>query len=478
MTSKEFWKLYMAKDGCVKHFDKICDFFSQELPPDFADEYDVGEVIIETKGHNETAKNFDRVLKFTELLQRNHPNLYLENFQYFDDFLIDYHSFHNDREAAVKAFSNFMNDPDQSYDQLLISLKKLIFYQHTEIIDRFITQSYLTIKQSDKLIGGCEYDLALYKFFINLTDFYKQGESKSFDKIGFNSSMTPYEFNFKGKGLDYIESGLLGIGVDSETLTNNFISNRKDYMLAVQSLFQVEMLKKDFPFLLSGILWDKLIEYWEEESNNKKQKPDTYFSIELKSFEKFITQLGGNFFSDNTAEMIAVLWASVYAYDFLLYSSLISQDTYDRFISASRVLKGSVIANFTSELWNMNFVHYWKKPDGISEVEFQAETRIFEKSLSMKAEKFSKAKKEFEEELKNIGELSDHILLAGDERDNKKIDTSLFDGLLENFNTKSIGQNNLESYPTVVPVRTEPKIGRNDPCSCGSGLKYKKCCGK
>ncbi|MEE0970596.1 MAG: SEC-C metal-binding domain-containing protein, partial [Clostridia bacterium] len=26
-------------------------------------------------------------------------------------------------------------------------------------------------------------------------------------------------------------------------------------------------------------------------------------------------------------------------------------------------------------------------------------------------------------------------------------------------------------------VRTEAKIGRNDPCPCGSGLKYKKCCG-
>jgi len=25
-------------------------------------------------------------------------------------------------------------------------------------------------------------------------------------------------------------------------------------------------------------------------------------------------------------------------------------------------------------------------------------------------------------------------------------------------------------------VRTEPKIGRNDPCSCGSGKKFKKCC--
>lgn len=27
-------------------------------------------------------------------------------------------------------------------------------------------------------------------------------------------------------------------------------------------------------------------------------------------------------------------------------------------------------------------------------------------------------------------------------------------------------------------VRTEPKVGRNDPCPCGSGKKYKKCCGR
>ncbi len=26
--------------------------------------------------------------------------------------------------------------------------------------------------------------------------------------------------------------------------------------------------------------------------------------------------------------------------------------------------------------------------------------------------------------------------------------------------------------------REEPKVGRNDPCPCGSGKKYKKCCGQ
>jgi len=28
------------------------------------------------------------------------------------------------------------------------------------------------------------------------------------------------------------------------------------------------------------------------------------------------------------------------------------------------------------------------------------------------------------------------------------------------------------------PTIAETKIGRNDPCPCGSGRKYKKCCGK
>jgi hypothetical protein len=33
--------------------------------------------------------------------------------------------------------------------------------------------------------------------------------------------------------------------------------------------------------------------------------------------------------------------------------------------------------------------------------------------------------------------------------------------------------------PSAQPyIREAPKVGRNDPCPCGSGKKYKKCCGK
>jgi len=35
-----------------------------------------------------------------------------------------------------------------------------------------------------------------------------------------------------------------------------------------------------------------------------------------------------------------------------------------------------------------------------------------------------------------------------------------------------------EAIAKATPVRTGPKVGRNDACPCGSGRKYKQCCGK
>jgi preprotein translocase subunit SecA len=34
------------------------------------------------------------------------------------------------------------------------------------------------------------------------------------------------------------------------------------------------------------------------------------------------------------------------------------------------------------------------------------------------------------------------------------------------------------SAPKQAPITVGPKIGRNDPCPCGSGKKYKACHGK
>ena len=63
--------------------------------------------------------------------------------------------------------------------------------------------------------------------------------------------------------------------------------------------------------------------------------------------------------------------------------------------------------------------------------------------------------------------------------------------MLEQLNTEQIHQLQLELEPSACllydywyrqrsqpqTVYVESKVGRNEPCSCGSGKKYKKCCG-
>ena len=44
--------------------------------------------------------------------------------------------------------------------------------------------------------------------------------------------------------------------------------------------------------------------------------------------------------------------------------------------------------------------------------------------------------------------------------------------------TKKTTAKKIKKTKTIKKEQTEIKVGRNDPCPCGSGKKYKKCCGQ
>jgi len=60
----------------------------------------------------------------------------------------------------------------------------------------------------------------------------------------------------------------------------------------------------------------------------------------------------------------------------------------------------------------------------------------------------------------------------------------LFDGLLQNIDNSIVEMllkaelRRTEPQKRIIIQEKTKKVGRNDPCPCGSGLKYKKCCGK
>lgn len=49
-------------------------------------------------------------------------------------------------------------------------------------------------------------------------------------------------------------------------------------------------------------------------------------------------------------------------------------------------------------------------------------------------------------------------------------------GLIEHKKEEQLEKERLASMPKQPFIREEPRVGRNDPCPCGSGKKYKKCC--
>jgi len=470
MTTKEFWDKYLNED-ISEIFEITYEFFSKKLPKEFIEDYDVDEVILETIGHQETAKNFENAIKFSELIRKKHPKLYKDNFQYIDGFLIDYYCFHNDHNKVKDSFSNFISNPTQDFDSYISSFKKLLFYGYTDILNTAITKNYKEVATSDELMGNAAEDLALSKFYLTLEELYLKDNFKTKTLI---SKLNKYDFNFDQDFLSAIEKGIDNqTSLSKEDIVNNFINHRFNFIITLEMLFLKYMQERKISFAISGRIWDKILMYWTENNDKKKCKPDDYFRIKVDKFEKYLSELSGGMFIDNKSEMIAVLWGSVYVYDFLKEIEIIRQSTFDNFIEISRIMKGKVIGQFTRDLWNSNFVHSWEKPDSISAIEFNEEEKIFKKSIHFTDYKFTRIRSEISEELDNIGELSTYIIEGG-KTDERKHNTSLLDDIFDANQDNYIHNENRVNEP----VKVEKKVGRNDPCPCGSGKKYKKCCGR
>ncbi len=64
------------------------------------------------------------------------PALYKKEHFYFDDFLIDWYLFHQEKEKLNEPLTRFKENPVKSIDSMLLILKILLFYGHTDLAVR------------------------------------------------------------------------------------------------------------------------------------------------------------------------------------------------------------------------------------------------------------------------------------------------------------------------------------------------------
>ncbi len=428
MNISEITEICSGKENILTNYDIICDFFSGNLPNTTDEIDDLSSTIMVIRDVLENANQFEKLMKFLEIVRNKHPLLYAESFAYLDDFLIDYYCFHNEVVKVDNSFSNFINSPVKYYDILLIVLKKYLFYQYPKTIDYTIVSIYETIDNSDKLWGDPIHPLSEMKLFIQLDEFYcKFIETQMFDKLAFAKLLVHYHYTIPEDYLTEIENCFIYSTHNSESLVNKFTQHRADFFRNIELLFLKEMKQKNFPFVLSSFLFEEISVVCSAKTRTKNQTLDDYFSIKTKQFDDYLNAVTSDFI-DNTHEKIAILWGSVYVYDFLLSTELINIETYNGFKETSKILKGKFIARHSYDLWKSNFVHQWQKPDSISETEFVEEEKIFRRSYEISKFNHSILQEELSNGLYNIGELKDYFITAC--KENNKYSKPFFNDTL------------------------------------------------
>lgn len=162
-----------------------------------------------------------------------------------------------------------------------------------------------------------------------------------------------------------------------------------------------------------------------------------FFTLEKDDFFDFVTSRAG-FMSNKKPFAFAVLWGLPYVYDFLQKNKFVDLQIYMETLEYINCVKMELIEGIGNDLWKYNFVHSWDMPDSINTDDYQKEKDLFEQTFYEKI---------------NINDYIPQKVRSND--------------ILKH-----------EGHIAETKKQDEQKVGRNSPCPCGSGKKYKKCCGK
>ncbi|MFP4548983.1 MAG: SEC-C metal-binding domain-containing protein [Fidelibacterota bacterium] len=456
MNHKQFWKQYL-KQNPINIYDNAIQFFSQEIiTDDIMQKYDYVDVMIEFQSALEDAKEYEKLIKFVDIIQNYQPVIYQESFGYLNIPLLTYYLFKEEPEKAKASFQPFIQNPVEAYDLYLNLLKTFLFFQQEDIINEAITKNLNEIRDSKKLVFGSNEDLVGFLFYRELEKYYANSQ---FNRDELIKLMNHLEYEVSEKMLKRLEFFYKG-SYDKEKIKNIGNSQNINDRLLLKCFFLEYMKNKGFSFPYTGFLWDSLMDYFYLNNQTKTVQNKTFFNITYQSFNSYLRN-NVDIWLRTTNQCFNLIWGAVYFYDFLNSYEIIGDQEYQIAISVINKVKEKYKSNNEPDLWEYTFIHSWEKPDSISEQEFLEEEKTFRDTFSIV------------EQNTPGNYLPDNL----DEDWEENLDDNLDDDF-DNGKIEIPGEKHNFIHNEGRPIKVEKAPGRNDPCPCGSGKKYIKCCGK
>lgn len=481
----------------------IIEVFSQPIPQDIAEMEDMGDVVLNIKDMFVADGDYTKVEAFVKILETHQPDIMVSEGKYFYQDFIEYFCAAGDFERAEFYFEPFIKDPLNDFDFYLMIFKKLLFYQRNTILLRAIQQNYAEVRNCEELMDNAIdlYDAAIY--YLAVQEVYEKSD-QHFDIKLLARMLNPYNFEFSEDPVEVYQLGFYEDTPDPLSLKESFRKDKDALLMLLRNIFMKRMLSRGLQFTVSGFMFDNTRNYWDMKSPNKGNWK-TYFNMTSKTFDDFLIGLKGSLLGENYEEMIAFAFGVAYVYDFLLEIEIIDDAHYAEFQVLYKQRIAELMGSSLPRLFAKAYVVQWPKSEAVTDQEWEAQKSIFKKSLAYQNDPSIDLIAVMQDDFDGLGahkedlmiayELSverrremQNMMQAMDELDDE-FDEDFYKDFEANYNKEfeddddfiDVEESETSDYKSIsssTPYVADAKPGRNEPCPCGSGKKYKKCCGK
>lgn len=481
-------------------FSEIIEVFSQPISSEILESVDVMDLVLDVKDYLVTDGDYSKVEAYVKTLETHQPQIMDEVGKYFYQEFVAHFCAIGDFEKAEFYFEPFIENPVNDFDFYILAFKKLMFYQRNTILLHAIKQNYKEVRDSDKLIGYPLRDFDFNIYYLTTQEVYEKSD-QNFDIELLQKKLKPYDFDLSEDPVETYSISFYGETPGLQDLITRFNKDQDSMLMLLRNIFMKRMLNKGLQFNISGFLFDTTRNYWDKKSPNKKKGNwKSYFKIKHNSFDSYLIDLKGSFLDENYDQMMALAWGVIYVYDFLSEIEIVDAEQYAESQAVYKRIIAEIIGGMAASLTAHNYVMQWPKPEAVTHQEWDAQQSIFTKSAACKSDRKMDVIQLMKDDFEAFGIYERYILEAF--KESVELQDSFLDLMLSmdqgelefkegknNYNEEDIENEVFPKFEDAeilnenyissdVPYHAEDKPGRNEPCPCGSGKKFKKCCGK
>lgn len=444
LDDTELWYEEYAALNDDEQIGFLMETLKKPLSNDFFEGIDFIDIIIEIIGYLKKEKQYEKIFELDKAIAEPNYEVLKDKLYYLEDPLVDYCLFLHQKEQLKSHLKSYRVNPIESIEYLTTLLDKLNFYGESDLALDISEYVYEIVKDDNELMGGSEEDFANTILMLELQSLYhkiKNGQTVGRKKLIVRLNRYGYKLNDE---FDHIVNALSSDGWNgSKYGENEYKQDKKRFNNGLMLLFCKYMLEaKKLNFVVSSEIWYVAMNSFQKDNPESSfEHPfDKYFLLDGEGYNRNLVSRFG-FLSNKKANGVAVAYGMHYVYDFLFAAGVISAVIYTESLDIVKEKRIMVLTALGPDAWEYGFVCGWERPSSISPEEYQLESELIQRS--------------FREKINIQDQLPRQYIKWVEEQVHKrKVAKHLNSGV----------------------KRPEAKVGRNDPCPCGSGKKYKKCC--